>query len=71
MASPACPAPMIDRVVVCGTMPLSRGVEVMSTGTPLVSTSKTADRAFACSTICRSFSGGASPSMVKLERIFW
>src|SRR4029453_952909 len=40
-----------------------------STGTPLVSTSKTAERARDCSTISRSFSGGASPAIVKLMRM--
>ena len=39
------------------------------TGTPLVSTSNTAERARDCSTISRTFSAGASASIVKLMRI--
>src|SRR5215211_1877153 len=46
-----------------------RVLTLMSTGTPLVSTSNTAERARDCSTISRSFSGGASPAMVKLTRM--
>ena len=41
----------------------------LDTGTPLVSTSKTAERALDCSTIARSFSAGASPAILKLTRI--
>ena len=43
----------------------------ISTGDPLVRTSKTAERARDCSTICRSFSSGASPLIEKFTRIFW
>ena len=46
-----------------------RVVTLTSTGTPLVSTSNTAERARDCSTISRSFSGGASPAIVKLMRM--
>src|SRR4029453_6780912 len=46
-----------------------RVLTLRSTGTPLVSTSKTAERARDCSTISRSFSGGASPAIVKLMRM--
>src|SRR6185503_5661508 len=46
-----------------------RVLTVISTGTPLVSTSYTAERARDCSTICRSFSGGASPAIVKVMRM--
>ena len=42
----------------------------MATGTPLVRTSKTADRLRDCSTTVRSFSG-SSPRRVKLTRICW
>ncbi len=42
-----------------------------STGTPLVSTSNTAERARDCSTISRSLSAGASPLMSNVARIFW
>ena len=38
------------------------------TGTPLVRTSNTAERAFDCITICSSSSGCASPSMSKVTR---
>ena len=46
-----------------------RVLTLTSTGTPLVSTSNTAERARDCSTISRSFSGGASPAIVKLMRM--
>jgi hypothetical protein len=46
-----------------------RVLMVRSTGTPLVSTSYTAERARDCSTICRSFSGGASPAIVNVMRM--
>ena len=39
------------------------------TGTPFVTMSKTAERAFARSTSSRSFSGGASPSTSNVTRI--
>ena len=68
MASPACPAPMMT-VVVRGTVLPQRVLTLTSTGTPLVSTSNTAERARDCSTISRSFSGGASPAIVKLMRM--
>ena len=41
----------------------------VETGTPLVSTSNTAERARDCSTISCSFSGGASPLIEKLTRM--
>src|SRR5262245_46065832 len=40
------------------------------TGMPLVRTSYTAERARDCSTISRSFSGGASPSISNVTRTF-
>ena len=45
-------------------------VTSMSIGTGLVSTSNTADRARDRSTSPRSFSGGASPAILKLTRIW-
>ena len=41
----------------------------MSMGTPLASTSNTAERAFDCMTICSSSSGCASPAMSNETRI--
>ena len=44
-------------------------VTSIATGTPFVSTSKTAERARDCSTISATFAAGASASMVKAMRI--
>jgi hypothetical protein len=54
MASPACPAPMMTVSTVAYST-------TISTGTPLVSTSYTADRARDCSTSARRVASGASP----------